>query len=88
LKYDKHLKEGGKDKVIPLVLDFPRHWRIKRQSSLIEAINKLNTNENYAEYYNNTIEFVNYSEANHDWWTKEPAYILEIERIKKQQSNK
>jgi hypothetical protein len=82
LKYDKHLKEGGKDKVIPLVIDFPRHWRAKRTTSLIEVISKLNVDENYAAYYHNTIVFVEYSEDNHDWWTKEPAYIKEVERMK------
>jgi hypothetical protein len=26
LQYDKHLKDNARDKVIPLVVDFPRHW--------------------------------------------------------------
>jgi len=88
LKYDKHIKEGGKDKVIPLALDFPRKWRTKRQTSLVDAINKLNSNENYAEYYNNTIDFVKHSEINHDWWTKEPAYLKELEKTNQQHLNK
>jgi len=75
LQYDKHLEYGWQDKVIPLAIDFPRHWRIKRKTSLTEAIQKLNKDEKYSEYYNNTIDFVKYSEENHDWWTKHPAYI-------------
>ncbi|HVW98005.1 MAG TPA: hypothetical protein VHA56_18690 [Mucilaginibacter sp.] len=80
LKYDSHLKENGKDKVIPLAIDFPRHWRIKRSGSLEHAINELNTDEEYSIYYENTIEFIRYSKNNHDWWTKEPGYIDETKR--------
>lgn len=83
LQYDEHIKEGGEDKVIPLVIDFPRHWRLKRKSSLIEAISKLNSDEKYSEYYTNTLDFVKFSEDNHDWWTKHPDYIKEVERRKK-----
>lgn len=82
LQYDKHLKEGGQEKVIPLVIDFPRHWRLKRNHSLIDAIQKLNKDEKYSKYYNNTIDFVNFSVGNHDWWTKHPSYIKELEKPK------
>lgn len=82
LQYDKHLKDGGKDKVIPLAIDFPRFWRTKRQTSIVDAINKLNSDLNFAEYYNNTLDFVKYSEDNHDWWTKQPEFIEEEERRK------
>ncbi|MCL5031428.1 MAG: hypothetical protein M1480_20690 [Bacteroidetes bacterium] len=88
LQYDKHIKEGGQDKVIPLVIDFPRHWRLKRGSSLIEAIDKLNDDERYADYYNNTIAFVKYSEENHDWWMKHPEYIKELNRRKLEESKR
>ena len=87
LQYDKHLKLGWQDKVIPLVIDFPRHWRIKRQTSLTEAIQKLNNNEQYSEYYDNTIAFAEYSEENHDWWTKRPEYIEEVNRMKNQKAD-
>jgi hypothetical protein len=88
LQYDKHLKEGGRDRVIPLVIDFPRHWRLKRETSLIDAINKLNVDDNYSEYYTNTLAFVQFSEENHDWWTKHPGYLKEVERMKKLQAGK
>jgi hypothetical protein len=83
LQYDKHLKKGSEDKVIPLVIDFPRHWRLKRSIPIIEQIQKLDRNKDYSDYYNNTIDFAKYSEEKHDWWTKEPEYIQEIERRKK-----
>lgn len=88
LKYEKHIKDGGKDKVIPLVIDFPRHWRTKRTTSLVDAINQLNSDNNYSEYYQNTLDFVKHSEDNHDWWMKEPEYIKEIERRKNEHLEK
>ena len=83
LEYKKHLKPDKMDKVIPLVLDYPRKWRKTRDHSLIEAIKALDTDETFSDYYSNTIEFVNYSADNHDWWTKHPSYIKELERQKK-----
>lgn len=82
LQYDKHLKEGEQDKVIPLVVDFPRYWRLNKNHSLIDAIQKLNKDGKYSEYYSNTIDFVKFSTDNHDWWTNHPSYIKESEKTK------
>ena len=83
LEYKNHLKPDKIDKVIPLVLDYPRKWRKTRDKSLVEAIQVLDTEEAYSYYYLNTIEFVNYSAENHDWWLKHPSYLKELERQKK-----
>ena len=88
LEYSNHIKNDFKDFLIPLAIDFPRHWRLKRKTSLIEAIKKLDTDERFTEYYKNTIEFVEYSEENHDWWKKHPEFIKEIERRKKEAEKK
>lgn len=79
LEYKKHIKPEKLDKVIPLVLDYPRKWRKNRDKSLIDAINALDTDKAFTEYYSNTIEFVNYSADNHDWWLKHPSFIKELE---------
>jgi hypothetical protein len=83
LQYDNYLKENWKERVIPLVVDFPRHWRLRRNHSLKDAIKKLDKDEKHTEYYRNTIDFVTYSEDNHDWWLKHPGYIAELRKIKK-----
>ena len=80
LQYDKHLKPDSQLKVIPLVLDYPRHWRISRKTSLTKAVEKLNLDPQYAEYYENTISFVDHSEQNHDWWVSHPEYEKTISK--------
>ena len=82
LQYDKHLKENARDKVIPLVVDFPRHWRLNRKQSLSEAIKALDKKDEYSPYYKNTLNFVSFSEENHDWWLKHPEYIEEVKKRK------
>ena len=82
LEYTKHIKQDCSSKVISFVIDYPRQWRKTRQSSLNEAINTLNTDSNYDEYYKNSIDFVSFSEQNSEWWTKLPSYIAELEKRK------
>lgn len=82
LQYDRHLKEDWKGRVIPLVVDFPRHWRLKRKHSLVDAIKALDKDERYSEYYQNTLEFVVFSETNHDWWLKHPGYIEHVKAMR------
>jgi len=68
LPYEKHLKHGGLSEVTPLVVDFPRQWRKTRKGSLIDAIQRLNTDEKYRDYYINSVAFVEYSEKCDRWW--------------------
>ncbi len=83
LQYDKHLKKGGEKMTIPLVIDFPRQWRLKRKNSLIDAIQKLNRDAKYSVYYTNTINFIKFSEEKHDWWKKDPRYLEGLEKMEK-----
>ncbi|MGA2864333.1 MAG: hypothetical protein ABSF95_07580 [Verrucomicrobiota bacterium] len=68
LQYERHLKEGGVSQVTPLVIDFPRQWRATRKESLVEAIQRLNKAPAFADYYVNTLEFVEFSGNSERWW--------------------
>ena len=70
LPYEKHLRPGGLSEVTPLVVDFPRRWRKTRSESLVVAIKRLNTTSEFADYYTNTLEFVDFSEKSDRWWEK------------------
>lgn len=68
LQYEKHLKPEGLPAVTPLVVDWPRRWRATRSGSLVDAIKSPNTDSRFADYYTNTLEFVDFSEASDRWW--------------------
>lgn len=68
LPYEKHLKPEGLSEVTPLVVDFPRQWRKTRSDSLVDAIQRLNTDTDFREYYVNTLSFVEYSAKCDKWW--------------------
>ena len=87
LQYDKHLKNNGRDKVIPLVVDFPRHWRLNRRQSLTEAVKALDKDAEHSPYYRNTLDFVSFSDDNHDWWLKHPGYIEEAKKREGQEDS-
>lgn len=66
LQYEKQIKDKCKDKVSPFVIDFPRHWELTRDSSIENAIQNLNTDSEHSMYYQNTLDFVNFSKDNHN----------------------
>ncbi|MDQ1355011.1 MAG: hypothetical protein QG657_5320 [Acidobacteriota bacterium] len=68
LQYDRHLKDGGISQVTPLVIDFPRQWRNTRKRSLVEAIQALNRDPTFSDYYVNTLNFIDFSEKSDRWW--------------------
>lgn len=74
MPWEKHLKDGALSEVTPLVLDYPRWWRETRTTSIQEAISRLNTKPKYSVYYENALEFANYSKANTRWWESHPSY--------------
>ncbi len=67
LQYEDHIKKEKEDLLIPLVLDYPRHWRATRSGCLVQQIEKLKL---FEECNKNTINFVKYSEKMHDWWKR------------------
>jgi hypothetical protein len=66
--YTKHRKPGYSDRLLGLVVDWPRTWRKEYKSSAISVLERLSRRGRAPEYYRHTIEFVRYSDANPEWW--------------------
>ena len=53
-----------------MVLDWPRFWRGHPEFkglSIVDCINKMNTNPTFSCYYDNAIEFADFSERHEKW---------------------
>lgn len=61
-KYDLHTKEQYCNLSNGLILDWPRHWRNTRKTSLVSTINALDTSPASSSYYKNTLELIAHSE--------------------------
>ncbi len=70
LPYRSHCKPGYEPLLFGAALDWPRHWRQTRATSLIPLVSALDTDPRFSYYYSSTIRFAEFSEANHDWFTK------------------
>ncbi len=76
LPYKSHLKKLEYDNMelsFGAILDWPRHWRETRKSSVLDYMLSLNTN-NTSEVkikYDNTSKLVKFSELNSEYWKKE-----------------
>ncbi len=73
LPYEKHIKENINTDVENIlftncVLDWPKHWRKTQKTDIIKQIDKMNHSKKFSSYYENTIEFVKYSEKNNNFW--------------------
>lgn len=72
IPYSGHMKPNSNktEFLSPMVLDWPRYWRHSpdfKDYSLVEYINKMNTNPNFSKYYENAIKFVEFSEKHENW---------------------
>jgi hypothetical protein len=61
LQFDRHIKNDYKGDWGGVALDWPRHWRRTRSTDPLTVIKAMNTDNRYATYYKNTIDFVSYS---------------------------
>lgn len=69
IEYDIPIKKHLKESWPPIALDWPRRWRDCNHGNLIQYLEKLRPDEELASTkYNNTIEFVKWSEAHNDWY--------------------
>ena len=75
LPYRSHLKDkvGAKvktrDMTAGAILDWPRRWRMTRKGDPRDVIHGLKNNE-FSVYYDNTINLINFSEENQEYWHK------------------
>ena len=72
IPYLGHIKKNDKkaDFLSPMVLDWPRFWRGHPEFkglSIVDCINKMNTNPTFSCYYDNAIEFADFSERHEKW---------------------
>lgn len=54
----------------PMMLDWARYWRTSpnyKNKSVIEYINRMNTQTEFTSYYENAIKFYDFSEKHEDW---------------------
>jgi len=69
--YDFIKDNNPKSKFIsPMILDWPRYWRnskVYNKYSFYECIQKMNTNKEYSEYYDNTIKMFDFSVQHQNW---------------------
>lgn len=66
--YTKHRKPGYSDRLVGLVVDWPRTWRKEYKSSAVPVLERLSLRSRVPQYYRCTIEFVRHSDANPEWW--------------------
>ena len=76
LPYKSHYKEEAKtDKVkakccTGMTVDWPRRWRESRKTDIRPLVAALDTDPKFSEYYKRTLRFIDFSQENHDWFTK------------------
>ena len=61
LTYNKQLKNPSMPGASDLILDWPRHWRKTRKVDVREAIQSMNTEDGFADYYQNTLDTIEHS---------------------------
>jgi hypothetical protein len=75
LPYKSHLKKFEYDNMklsFGAILDWPRHWRKTRKSSLLDFMSSLNIDDSpeVKIKYDNTFKLVKFSELNSEYWKK------------------
>ena len=70
IPYKSHLKKNyiGENLISDFVLNWPKIWKNEfNDEDPIEILIELNTDKSKDKYYQNTIEFIRYSNANEKW---------------------
>lgn len=70
LPFRKHVKRGNESNMTCVVLDWPRKWRETRTAPLYRQLQEMDTDRRYHRYYQVTLDFVDFSERNHNWFEK------------------
>lgn len=68
--YTKHRKPDYADRLVGLVVDWPRTWRKEYGTSAVSTLERLSRRRRVAEYYRCTIEFVKQSDSDPEWWKR------------------
>lgn len=69
IPYTKYIKSDKKNNLSIMALDWPRYWLEENsEKEFKDIISSLNKDINYANYYENTSDFFEFSQANSDWF--------------------
>lgn len=74
IPYYDNIKTDSKSTFIsPMMLDWAKYWRNSdtfNQYDFLDCINKMNTNTEFAKYYDNAINFFKFSESHKNWYNE------------------
>jgi len=77
IPYTDHIKPNKEEHVLPIALDWPRyHSEQYSEPNAYTLLDRLNTDERFASYYNNAIKFCDYSRNNREWYIKQEKKVL------------
>jgi hypothetical protein len=71
LPYKSHYKDPTDCYATGMTDDWPRLWRESRNSNPRPVLQALNLNPAFGAYYEKSLSFVDFSERNHDWFTRQ-----------------
>jgi len=68
LPYKSHYKDPTSEYATGMTVDWPRRWRESRKSDPRSVLRGLDHDPAFSTYYDQTARFIDFSEANHDWF--------------------
>ncbi len=71
IPYLAHIKKSDSNFLSPMVLDWARYWRESadyEDYNITDCINKMNTDSAFSSYYDNAIQFFEFSAAHKNWY--------------------
>lgn len=71
LPYKSHYKDSDHELATGIAVDWPRRWRETRKSDPRPLLSALNKDPEFSGYYRKSLEFIDFSEANHDWFKRQ-----------------
>lgn len=71
LPYKSHYKETTNPFVTGIVVDWPRRWRETRGKEIRSLVSAIDNDAKFSEYYRRTLQFIDFSERNHDWFKRQ-----------------
>lgn len=74
IEYSPPMKPGSEHYASPVVVDWPRRWRDRKEPNLDARLDALNKKPRFSKYYDNAKKFAEFSRSKHDWF-KHPESI-------------
>ena len=71
LPYKSHYKDKANRLATGMVVDWPRRWRETRKTDIRALISGMDNDPKFSQYYTKTLEFIDFSDRNYDWFKKQ-----------------